>query len=93
VRLVVICPECGAGLTDDEGASWPYCPVCGLESEDDVTPPLPERNPVVERRESVPEHVRQWWRRRRRRPYDWAERCPELVEPGGHVRLVARARP
>jgi hypothetical protein len=32
---------------------------------------------------------RQWWRRRRAVPFDWAEHCPELLEPGGHVHLVA----
>jgi hypothetical protein len=32
---------------------------------------------------------RQWWRRRRARPFDWAEHCPELLEPGGHVHLVS----
>jgi uncharacterized Zn finger protein (UPF0148 family) len=25
------CPECGAELVDDDGSSWPYCPVCGYE--------------------------------------------------------------
>jgi hypothetical protein len=33
--------------------------------------------------------VRHWRRRRYRRLFDWAEQCPELVERGGHVRLIA----
>ncbi len=22
------CPDCGAPMIDDEGSSWPYCPIC-----------------------------------------------------------------
>ena len=37
--------------------------------------------------------LRAWWRKRQRRPYDWATECPELLKPGGHVRKVAPHRP
>jgi hypothetical protein len=38
-----------------------------------------------------------WWRRRHVRPLDWADPespiyCPELVKPGGYVRLVSTTR-
>jgi hypothetical protein len=29
------CPRCGAALTEDEGASWPYCPQCDWTEDDD----------------------------------------------------------
>jgi hypothetical protein len=25
------CPECGAEFIDDDGESWPYCPICLYE--------------------------------------------------------------
>jgi hypothetical protein len=28
------CPFDGADLTDDDGDSWPYCPVCGYEPDE-----------------------------------------------------------
>jgi hypothetical protein len=32
--------------------------------------------------------LRAWWRRRQRRPFDWASECPELFEPA-YVRRIA----
>jgi uncharacterized Zn finger protein (UPF0148 family) len=32
------CPECGNELIDDideDGESWPYCPICGYEPSPD----------------------------------------------------------
>jgi uncharacterized Zn finger protein (UPF0148 family) len=28
------CPFDGTELTDADGASWPYCPVCGYEPDE-----------------------------------------------------------
>lgn len=27
------CPQCGAPMEDDQGASWPYCPICEQDGE------------------------------------------------------------
>jgi hypothetical protein len=32
-----------------------------------------------------------WWRRRRARPFDWAEECPGLTASGGQRAHLARA--
>jgi hypothetical protein len=29
------CPNCRVNLTDDEGSSWPYCPICNWDPDCD----------------------------------------------------------
>jgi uncharacterized Zn finger protein (UPF0148 family) len=40
------CPECGAEFIDDDGESWPYCPVCAYEPSLDELSQVVPKNPV-----------------------------------------------